>query len=127
GSGLRRSPGAPSWSRCRRWRQARATWANWTPGPWVASRGEGQQLETFKTLIPTLRRLLHLQGAATARKRRIGHEIGMRGESICVLGMRIADKAPVRLHIPALRLVFQLRHHDLIQHLLMDGGIFNGN
>src|SRR5437870_8490230 len=70
---------------------------------------------------------LHLEGAAAARKRWIGHEIGMCRKGIAVLGMRIADVTSIRLHIPALSLVFHLRHHDLFQDLLMDGGIFNGN
>src|SRR5947208_808370 len=77
--------------------------------------------------VPAFRRILHLERAAAARKRRVGHEISVRGESIGVLGMRITDIAPVRLHIPALRLVFQLRHHDLVKDLLMDRGILDGN
>src|SRR5690242_16669024 len=84
---------------------------------------EAARMSATGMSVPALGWLLHLEGAAPARQRRIGHEIHVRGEGIAVLGMRIADIASVRLHIPALRLVFQLRHHDLIQHLLMDGGI----
>src|SRR5687767_9172705 len=100
---MHRPPDAPNWSRCRQWRQARA---------FSRARAAGEnQTELTRRSIPALARIriLHLERATAARKRRVGHEIGVRGESIAVLGVRITDIAPVRLHIPALRLVFELR------------------
>src|SRR6266702_2101431 len=96
-------------------------------GLWLLVCQSVRRSATTGISAPAFRRVLHLERAAAARKRRVGHEISVRGESIAVLRMRITDIAPVGLHIPALRLVFELRHHDLVKDLLMDGGIFNGN
>src|SRR6185312_12365949 len=106
------------WTRHRRWRRAHPAaparpgqrrganrWRKPRSGPWF----------------------LHLEGAATARKRRIGHEISMRRKCVRVLGMGIADIGSIRLHIPALGLVFHLGDQDLVKDLLMDGGVVDGN
>ena len=129
-SDFRKSPGAPNWSRYPQSPTGRATSR---PGP-RAQRGTKRRIAKVRnaTAKNQVRRLLEsgtfiLRARPRPDKDGIGHEIGMRGKSIGVLGMGIALVTPIPLHIPALCPVLEQRHHDLVQHLLMDRGIFDGN
>src|SRR5678809_251274 len=71
--------------------------------------------------------LRHLEGAATAGKRRIGHEISMGREGVFARVVRVANVCPIWLHVPALGMILHERNHDLPHHLFMDRGIVDGN
>ena len=107
-----------------------ATGARALPASAAAARGDAaffSSAATGKIQARVLGWRVHFERAAAPRQGGIGHEIGVRGKSIGILGMGIAVVASVRVHIPALRPVLQQRHHDLVKDLLMDRGVFDGN
>ncbi len=60
---------------------------------------------------------------APARKRRVLHEEAVAVEQRLARACQFPHKTPVGLQDPALRLVGQVRGHDLAHDLLLDGGI----
>src|SRR5260221_14408114 len=72
-------------------------------------------------------RLINLESTSPARQRRVGHEIGVRRERIGIRRLPVTLIGAVASHVPALRLVLEQRHHDLIQNLLMYGRVFDRN
>jgi hypothetical protein len=67
---------------------------------------------------------LRVQCGPTAREAGVGHKKLMRVERFMLRLKTLVG--PIREHMPALLVVAQIRHHDLIQHLFVHGGIVHG-
>src|SRR5262245_59294483 len=65
-----------------------------------------------------------LQGRATARQTWIGHEIMVRAEW-CVLARFDAMVIAHRVGHPALHIVLEIRDHNLVEDLLVDGRVID--
>src|ERR1700730_6406368 len=64
-----------------------------------------------------------LERFSASRQARIGHEILVRIERLFAGGDLDAGRSAVGKDRPALLVVLEVGDHDLIEHLLMDGGI----
>src|SRR2546428_8620109 len=62
---------------------------------------------------------------ATTRQARICHEILMGVEGFLALRGFYAIRGPVWQKFPALFVVLEVRRHDLVEHLLVHGGVEN--
>src|SRR5256885_16541307 len=62
---------------------------------------------------------------ATARQARICHEIFVGIERFLALGGFYAIRGPVGQEVPALFIILQVRPHDLVEHLLVPGGVWD--
>src|SRR5580658_3154066 len=72
-------------------------------------------------MVESTREILHL--LPPSREAGIGHEVLVGRKGALLVPARGAQVASVSVHEPALGLVVQIRHHDLIQHLLVDRGV----
>src|SRR4030095_9766429 len=64
-----------------------------------------------------------LERLATSRQARVGHEILMGVEGFLARGRFYAIRSAVGQKIPALFVILEISHHDLIEHLLVHGRI----
>src|SRR6188474_3938817 len=64
-----------------------------------------------------------LERFATARKTRIGHEVFVGVERLVARRGLDTHRGAVGQEVPALLVILQIRHHDLVEHLLMHGCI----
>src|SRR6266478_4138389 len=62
---------------------------------------------------------------ATARQARIGHEVLVGVERFLARGRLYAHRGAIGQELPALLVVVEVRHHDLVEHLLVDRRIEN--
>src|SRR5258708_40156660 len=75
-------------------------------------------------MIDRARHVFHL--LAPAGKAGVGHEILVRRERARVVPGRITAIAAVAVQGPALRFVLEVREHDLLENLLVDGRVLDG-
>src|SRR6201986_5042673 len=64
-------------------------------------------------------RLTDLERLSASGERGIRHEVSMRRKRIWRRGRSVALITAIGRHVPALRLILQQRHHDLILNLLV--------
>src|SRR5205814_6707930 len=62
---------------------------------------------------------------ATAREARIGHEVFMGVEWLFARRGLDTHRGAVGQEVPALLVVLEIRHHDLVEHLLVHRGVEN--
>src|SRR6185295_20345108 len=65
------------------------------------------------------RRCVALERAAAPRQAGVAHEVFVRGERLVQIGNVDAFEAPFAVHVPALRLIVEVRDHDLVEYLLV--------
>src|SRR5258707_10191177 len=92
--------------------------------PWATILPPRPRETSFKVATPrqTARRGL-LEGFSASRQARVGHEILLRVERLFARRDLDTGRRAVRQQRPALLVVLEIGDHDLIEHLLMDGGI----
>src|SRR5690242_2048126 len=96
-----------------------------TGGPW-SRRPFGAatpRLTLARDLADEAARRGFFERFATAREARIGHEVLVGVERLLARGRLYARRGPVRQDLPALLVVFEIRHHDLAEHLLVHRGV----
>src|SRR6185437_1334690 len=80
------------------------------------------RLRTFGEADEAARRRF-FERLPTAGQTRIGHEILVSIERLLARSRLYARGTAVRQELPALLIVLEVRHHDLVQHLFMHGRI----
>ena len=86
-------------------------------------RGRADALRSRRGPAGKARRRGFFERFATARQARIGHEIFVGVERLFARRGLDAHRGAVRQEVPALLVVLEIRHHDLVEHLLVHGGI----
>src|SRR5258708_17663635 len=100
-----------------------ATGGPWSSRPWAGSSAASRRrLASIKPTDEAARRRF-FERFATSRKTRIGHEIFVGIEGFLSLRGFYAIRGAVGQKFPALLVVLEIRHHDLLEHLLVHGGI----
>ena len=95
-------------------------------GPW-SSRPFGmigcERLRAFDEAAYKAARRRLFERFPTARKARICHKVFVGVEELFARGGLYARGTAVGQELPALLIVLEIRHHDLAEDLLVDGGI----
>src|SRR5436853_1407966 len=91
----------------------------WSRRPWAAERKRLGALAAAREAAG--RRLL--ERLATARKARIGHEVFVGVERLFARRRLDTHRGAVGQEVPALLVVLEIRHHDLVEHLLVYRGV----
>src|SRR5258706_8316267 len=84
-----------------------------------------RNLSSGAHMLECARQVLYLVTAPG--KRGVGHEIVMGRESALAVPAGAAPVCAFRVEKPTLGLVVEVGDHDLLQHLLVDGGVFHRN
>src|SRR5882672_4027981 len=97
----------------------------WSSRPWAgSSTATRRRLASIKPTDEAARRRF-FERFATSRKTRIGHEIFVGIERFLSLRGFYAIRGAVGQKFPALLVILEIRHHDLLEHLLVHGRIEN--
>src|ERR1044072_5337394 len=90
--------------------------APWCKRPWA--KLNGRDLSALAAARKAAGRGL-FERFATARKTRIGHEVLGGGERLFARRGLDTHRGAVRQEVPALLVILQICHHDLVQYLLV--------
>src|SRR5258708_3202968 len=102
-----------------------ATGGPWSSRPWAGSSAASRRrLASIKPTDEAARRRI-FERFATTRKARIGHEIFVGIEGLLPLRAFYAIRGAVGQEFPALLVILEIGHHDLLEHLLVHGRIEN--
>src|SRR5712672_1408007 len=102
-----------------------ATGGPWSSRPWAGSSAASRRrLASLKPTDEAARRRI-FERFATTRKTRIGHKIFVGIEGLLPLRGFYAIRGAIGQKFPALFIVLEMRHHDLLKHLLVHGRIEN--
>src|SRR3954467_12574042 len=94
----------------------------WSRRPCASFTAGRRRLRPVETAYEAARRRV-IERFAPTRQARIGHEIFVGVERLLALGCFYAIRGAVGQKFPALLIVLEVRHHDLIEHLLVHGRI----
>src|SRR3954471_9479310 len=90
--------------------------------PLVSDFTRTLRLRAIETAYEAARRGV-FERFATSRQARIGHKVLVGVERLLAFGRLYAMRGAVRQQFPALLIVLEVGHHDLLKHLLVHGGI----
>src|SRR5687767_14199955 len=90
--------------------------------PWAES--DARALAPLAAPREAARRRL-FERFATAGQTRIGHKVFVGVERLFARRGLDTHRCAVGQAVPALLVILEIRHHDLVEHLLMDGGILD--
>src|SRR5947209_16193702 len=99
-----------------------ATGGPWSRRPWAAAAAGLRRLSAVEAAYKAARRGL-FERFATTRQARIGHEILVGVEGFLARCGCYAMPGTVRQELPALLVVLEIGHHDLVEHLLVHGRV----
>src|SRR5947209_15618493 len=99
-----------------------ATGGPWSRRPWAAAAAGLRRLSAVEAAYKATRRGL-FERFATTRQARICHEIFVGVERFLALGRFYAIRGPVGQKFPALFIILEVGHHDLVEHLLVHGRV----
>src|SRR5260221_7748186 len=100
-----------------------ATGGPWSSRPWAGSSAASRRrLASIKPTDEAARRRI-FERFATTRKARIGHEIFVGIEGLLPFRGFYAIRGAVGQEFPALLIILEIGHHNLLEHLLVHGRV----